>query len=94
MSLLDIFEDPNYILKRDAFHVDLNKIEEKYSYWFKDRPGIFEWQEHDKLGNHYTIYKNENAIHFFFGENTPVPQMIVDECQEAFAKHFGPKEQS
>ena len=89
MSILDMFESPDYLKARDGFKEDLLSIEEKHKNWFETREPIFEGDEHDRLHNHYSIYKNAHQIRLMFDNDNPLPQEIIDECMDAFKKHFG-----
>lgn len=87
-SLIDLFENPEYLKARDAFKSGLLEIETKHIEWFKNRKPKREDEEHDKLHNHYYINKKIASIDFGFYNDSELPNDIKDECLDAFKKHF------
>jgi hypothetical protein len=87
-SLMDMFENPEYLKTRDAFKADLDLIEQKHKEWFKNRTPVFDDEEHDRLHNHYNIIRDNRSITFVFDNNTPLPKEIIQECMEAYKTHF------
>jgi hypothetical protein len=75
--------------KRGHFGVFYPLIEEKYKYWFEKRKPVFDFDEHDRLHNHYMIHKTGSEIRFMLSNGSPLPQTIADECFLSFKRHFG-----
>lgn len=90
MSIVDLFEDPGYIERRDAFFADIGNVEKKNISWFKARSGM-PWQDHDILANHYEYIRDQakNTVVFGFRKPEIIPDTIMNECRALFSHHFG-----
>ena len=88
-----MFEDPEYLRKRNGFDAALNAIEQKYLYWFEQRPALFDGDKHDRLGNHTNFYRKPYSVEFWINNNSEMPAMIQDECMAVFCHWFGQDEQ-
>lgn len=74
--------------KKEDLIVAFNKIEEKYQFFFKERPSKFEVDKHDRLKRHYMIYETTNKITFAFNPDSDLPESIKSECTEVYIRLF------
>lgn len=83
MNFWEIFQGKEAAEKRDKLIATLNKIDEKYSDFFKDRPSGVS-RKHDSLEEHYAISQYGPRIQFNKLPNSDLPDYIWQECLAAF----------
>jgi hypothetical protein len=75
--------------KKEAFAVELLKIEEKYLLFFKNRLRELSGGLPDQLQNHYYLRKEFEYIRFDYRPGSDLPGDIRKECDAAYQKVWG-----
>ncbi|MBN2635242.1 MAG: hypothetical protein JXR61_03160 [Prolixibacteraceae bacterium] len=76
--------------KEEEFKNRLLEIEQKYFSYFEARESKFkEYEEHDRLHNHWVSKQEGGFIKFGFCYDSELPDYIRKECSEVFEEIFG-----
>lgn len=79
----------NFKIQKDTFFKELERIESKYSDFFKNRPHQLDSSLPDVLSNHYAIIEDYSTKKIRFTIiSEELPYSIKVECIEAFEKIF------
>jgi hypothetical protein len=93
MKKSDFYFGGEHSRKKEDLISAFDKIEERYLYFFKERPSKYDGDIHDSLKRHYTIYETPNKVTFAFNPDADLPESIKAECIDAFSRLFDPKNQ-
>ena len=79
------------VSKKELFLQRLAEVESRHIDWFKNRPAIFDNQEHDSIANHTFSEGDSDSFSFNFWKHSELPETIKAECLLAFEDVFGKK---
>jgi hypothetical protein len=73
-----------YVQKNKSFADELERIEEQYADFFKNRPAHNDTEAHDRLYNYYALRTAGGQVSFTFNEGNDLPPDLKQACIEAF----------
>ena len=87
-SLLDMMNGSEDVKRMNVFRAELILIQERNIDWFQNRPGVFDWQEHDEIDNHIFITGDNSQQRISFFQDSELPGYIKKEIIEAADRSF------
>ncbi|WP_152425155.1 hypothetical protein [Nafulsella turpanensis] len=80
-----------YADKMETFNKQLLEIENKYLDYFKSQESGNDYEEYDRLHNHYIIHTDGPAgrISFNIMKDSTLPERIKRDCYQAFERTWG-----